>query len=515
MKLLSYTLILIPVLIITLRVVSNSDPNPGVISELTYDVSYQYEVAGDESSYEFESFLPVDDIRQDIEINSELLLESGITISDRNSNKKITWSGFSASDTSITIRYSAKTKHVKYKIGDDLSVQIVVDSENRKYLGATETIQTDDPKIRRAVDRLKPENPILLRNIVTAIYDYVEGIPSVESGAASDASKCFEKGVCTEKGKSRLLTAMFRAAGIPSRVAGGLVLNDDKKGDTDFWTQAYIGEKWVTFDVERGHFAELPATHLEIFRGDYSLGNRFEGSVLDHYYDISRDRVNDYPKYALFDIWNLIDGNELPMRPVMVLLLLPLGAYIVAICTNVVGFKTYGVFLPVLIAFSFIDMGLIQGLIFFTLIIGLISLMSFPLERWGILHTPKIVCLLTLVAIYCLAAVKLFYVTGWVAPSATLTFPIIILTLIAERFAQKVEEESLYDALFIYGQTLIVTLSCYWILSASVIQHFFITFPEALIGIAGLSLLLGKWIGLQLFEYSRFSKIDKEISYVE
>ena len=383
MKLLSYTLILIPVLLITLRVVSNSDPDPWVISELTYDVSYQYEIAGDESSYEFESFLPVDDIRQDIEINSELLLEPGITISDRNSNKKITWSGFSASDTSINIRYSAKTRHVEYKIDDNLSVNVAVDSESREYLGATETIQTDDPKIKEVVEHLNREEPHVIDNIAKTLYNFVGGIPSVENGSASDALKCLEKRVCTEKGKSRLLAALFRAAGIPSRVAGGLVLNDDKKGDTDFWTQAYIGEEWVTFDVERGHFAELPATHLEIFRGDYSLGNRLEGSATDHYYDISRDRINDYPNYALFNIWNLIDGNELPLRPIMVLLLLPLGAYIVAICTNVVGFKTYGVFLPVLIAFSLINMGLIQGLIFFTVIIGLISLMSFPSRTMG------------------------------------------------------------------------------------------------------------------------------------
>jgi hypothetical protein len=141
--------------------------------------------------------------------------------------------------------------------------------------------------------------------------------------------------------------------------------------------------------------------------------------------------------------------------------------------------------------------------------------MSFPLERWRILHIPKIVCLLTAVGLYCLAAVKLFYITGWVTPSATLTFPVIILTLIAERFAQKVEEESLNDALFIYFQTLLVTIGCYLILSASVIQHAFITFPELLLAIAGLSLLLGKWIGLQLFEYSRFSKMDEEISYAK
>lgn len=515
MKTFAYILILIPIILVTFRVATNEEPDPGVISELTYNVTYQYDVRGGNQYYEVESYLPLEDIRQAINLNSDDLLNSDISLSDQNINRKIVWQGSAVSDTTISFQYSATTRHVEYNIDQRLALSEVEISDYSRYLIPSANIQSDHQNISEVSRRFMPDNPVRVRDIVQKLFKYVEEIPSVENSTASNALACLKRRVCSELGKSRLLAALFRSSGIPARVAGGLILTDKKKGNIDYWTQAFIGEVWVTFDTERDHFAELPATHLELFRGDIGFENIAKSGITDSFYDIKRDRLNDYPTYALFNIWNLVDGNELPLRPVIVLLLLPLGAYIVAICTNVVGFKTYGVFLPVLIAFSFIDMGMIQGLVFFSLIIALISLMSYPLERWGILHVPKIVCLLTAVSIYCLAAVKIFYITGWVAPSATLTFPIIILTLISERFAQKVEEESLRDALFIYGQTLIVTLSCYWILSASVIQHFFITFPETLMAIAGLSLLLGEWIGLQLFEYTRFSKINEEVSYVK
>ena len=515
MKKLAYSLILIPIILITLRMVFNDEPDPGVISEITYDITYSYNLNGQNQFFDVEFYLPQNDIRQDISFEPNVHLNSEIAFKDRDTKRILEWSGSIDVDTTISFQYSAKTRHVEYNIDKELVLGESGDEKHRQYLVSSSSIQAYHPEIKKSSDRFLLNSSIKVKDVAEGLFNYVEQIPSVRNGKGSDALSCHKNRICTEEGKNRLLTALFRSAGIPARMAGGLVLKDKKKSNLDYWMQANIGGEWVTFDPERGHFAELPATHLELFSGDITFDDVQRAAVSNSYYDIKKERLNNYPEYAMFNIWNLIDSNELPHRPMMVLLLLPLGAYIVAICTNVVGFKTYGVFLPVLIAFSFIDMGLLQGIVFFTVIIGLISLMSFPLERWGILHTPKIVCLLTVVGIYCMAAVKLFYVTGWVAPSATLTFPVIILTLIAERFAQKVEEESLSDALFVYGQTLIVTVSCYWILSANVIQHFFITFPEILIAIAGLSLLLGKWIGLQLFEYTRFAKIDEEISYAK
>ena len=106
------------------------------------------------------------------------------------------------------------------------------------------------------------------------------------------------------------------------------------------------------------------------------------------------------------------------------------------------------------------------------------------------------------------------YSANWADPAAALFFPIIILTIAAEKFARKVEEDSFLEALKLYGQTLIVTVACFLILSSVSIQNFVITFPEILITIGGITVLLGKWIGLRLTEYNRFYKLSSEVAYV-
>lgn len=515
MKKLAYSLILIPILLITLRVVSGGDTDRGVISATSYQITYHHQVKGGEYfNVEFQK--PVENFRQEITIDPIPAVYSKNVRQGSTFNQNHVWQGVSDVDTTLTYRLSAKTKSTKFDIDSGVEIELSRLDDNLRYIEPPIGSQPQDhPLLRKVSTSITPDTTVKVKDLAAGFFEYVEQIPTAKNSMRGDALSCQEQAACSEEAKNRLLISLFQSAGIPARLAGGLVLDESKKVGLDYWMQANIGDQWVTFDPERDHFATLPATHLELFSGESLPSNEMSPSTTNAYYEIEKERDNDYSTYALFNIWSLIDANELPFRPIMILLLLPLGAYIVAICTNVIGFKTYGVFLPVLIAFAFINMGLLQGLLFFTVIIGLISLMSFPLERWGILHTPKIVCLLTAVGLYCLAAVKLFYITGWVTPSATLTFPVIILTLIAERFAQKVEEESLNDALFIYFQTLLVTIGCYLILSASVIQHAFITFPELLMGIAGLSLLLGKWIGLQLFEYSRFSKIDEEVSYAK
>lgn len=513
MKYLAYILIIIPLVLVTFRVITDQDPDPGIISELEYEVTYQYNLKGSESDYTIQSFIPIDNRRQDVEMDSDNLLQPGLSISDKVPNKKITWSGRATSDTTISILFSAKTKGIEFDIDNKLKIDRFTGSEFEEYLASTGDIQSGSPEIKALAERLQFTDSESAKDLAESYFNYVSNLSSVDITDSTDALSCFESGVCTDKGKSRLLAALYRATGIPARVVGGLILEDGMKKTSHYWMEARVAEEWVPFDTQEGYFAELPQNYLEISYGDYTLNESHQGLEVDYLYDISRERLHDYSAYAAFNIWNLIDNNQLPMKPVMVLILLPLGAYIVGIFKNVIGFKTYGVFLPVLIAFSFVDMGLIEGLVFFSMIILLISLLSFPIEKWGILHTPKIVFLLTLVSLYCLAAIKIFYITGWVNPSATLTFPIIILTLISERFAHEIEEESLADALLVYGQTLIVTVCCYLIVSAGVVQHFFITFPEALITIAGMSLLLGRWIGLQLFEYSRFSQIDEQVSY--
>ena len=515
MKTTAYLLIIIPLLWIGFRMISNPGPKPGVISESYYEITYDFTLKGEKESYRVSSFLPKDNMRQNIILDSTQLDKDSIQLENIEGNQLITWKGTRNKDTTLTFNFSFKGDSIRYQFSEDISMNDTNGGISAKYLQPTEVIQPNHPEIRALSGDLISTDSLSAAETARALYNYVHEMPSSKTSHLTDAVTCMRENQCSCNGKSRLLVALFRANDIPARMVGGLILEETSKKTSHAWVEAYIGNQWVPFDALNGYFAELPAHFLEIYTGDEFLITRNTGYDFDYIYHISKKRANDYSEFSLLNIWKMIDTNALQHKPLMLLLLLPLGAFLVSVFKNVVGINTYGVFLPVLIAFAFMEMGILQGIVFFSTIIAFIGLIGFPLEKWGILHTPKISVMLTAVALYSLISIQIFFTTGWVDPAAALMFPIIILTIIAEKFARKVEEESLKDALLIYLQTLVVTLVCYWILSANTIQHFFITFPEALLIIAGCSLLLGKWIGLRVMEYARFNKIDKEANYVK
>ena len=515
MKTTAYTLILLPLILIGVRFFTNIRTDDFLRTEQQYIVKYDFYISGENTQYDIDTFLPINTIRQEIEVLPDLNSDHEGFILFEGENKKVNWSGTVSNFDSLRHTFKFTGKRISYNLLDEYNPDSSANirPEYYRYIEATELIQSEHPKIQILSDALVQQTPGTIETIQT-IYDYVYAIPPSSSSELTSALTALENFEGSCNGKSRLMTALLRAQNIPTRMVGGIILEPSRKKTSHAWVEVYLGGMWVPFDALNGYFAELPSNYMEIYKGDAFLITRNSDIGFDYFYDISSQRTNHYPNYAIIDLWGLIDSNQIPAKPLQLLLLLPIGALIVAICENVVGMKTYGVFLPALIAFALAEMGLLTGIIFFSMVIILISLINYPLERWGLLQTPKVVVMLTAVVIYCLATMSFFIHTGWTTPASALLFPIIILTITAERFARKIEEESVGEALNIYIQTLLVTLGCYLVLTSPFIQNFIISFPELLITLGGYSILLGKWIGLRLTEYGRFNDLKDEVQYV-
>lgn len=513
MRVTCYLLIILPVFWIGLRIAAGYDDDPGLISQLNYEITYEYQIDGRTDSLSIETYLPQNSVRQDVTLDSTQFEGDDLKLVTKNENQTLFMGGYFNSDTTITISYKVQSRSIEFIIDEDLTQGNLQPRANEFSLHSHNVSVSIDPEIILLADELQNIADSSIKSLSNQLYQYVRDIPSAGQTILMSAKECLELQRCSDIGKSRLLAALFNANNIPARVVGGVILTEDTQS-IHRWTEANIGGNWIPFDTYEGHFAQLPSNYLRVITGDYSFVTSDSNNPQNFKIRVNLERTNHYPNYAILNIWQLIDSDIIPLQPLLVLLLLPLGAYLVAIFKNVIGLDTYGVFLPVLIAFALMNMGVMPGLVFFTMIIGLIGILNIPLTKWEILHTPKIVILLTAVAIISLISIQLFFQTGWVKPSATLTFPMIILTIISESFARKIEEESFQEALFIYAQTIIVTLTCTWILSSDLLQYFFLTFPEALLIVAGMSLLLGKWIGLRLIEYDRFASIDKEVKSV-
>ena len=508
MKVVAIVLISLPICIIAIRLQGNGGYKKlGVEDKFLID--YQFVFKAD-SEFKVTTFLPVNNERQQIFLKgSETEFPASVFLDG--SNKLIQWRGNSSDQINLSYEFEFKGTPVVYAIDKSIPYHPVFDDELKSTLYATRLIQSEDHRIRDLADQLTFRKQSL-EEVIHALYSFVYEIPNSASSELTDALQALEKREASCNGKSRLLVALCRSMKIPSRMIGGLILEETSKKTSHAWVEILIEDTWVPFDALNGHYASLPAHYLELYKGDYFLIKHTRDMAFDYLYVINKERTNDYPVFAALNIWELMDEAGIPKDMMKVLLLLPFGAFLVAIFKNVIGLKTYGVFLPVLISLSLLETGLAPGLVLFTLLIGVVALINFPLELWGIQYNSKIASMLIAVVVVALISIKILHFTGWLEASAPLFFPIIILTIVSERVARKIEEEGTKASIELYATTLIVTTLIYFVLSSETILDFVMTFPEVILSVAGLNLLLGKWIGLRVMEYYRFHRVKKEIA---
>ena len=200
--------------------------------------------------------------------------------------------------------------------------------------------------------------------MLKAIYDFVAKIPSTSQKELTTALEALKQNQASCNGKSRLFVAICRNLNIPARVCGGLILNEETKRTSHLWAEVLILNTWVPFDALNGHFSSIPGNYLEVYKGDEFFVKRSANLEFDYNYIIAEQHPN-LGIFESFNMFHIAKATGLSEQMLSLMILLPFGALLVAIFRNVVGMKTFGVFLPILIAISFTTTGLVFGMISF------------------------------------------------------------------------------------------------------------------------------------------------------
>ena len=192
------------------------------------------------------------------------------------------------------------------------------------------------------------------------------------------------------------------------------------------------------------------------------------------------------------------------------LLLIPMGTFIVVIMRNIVGLATSGTFMPVLLALAFIETTLVRGLVVLTLVLMLGLLVRFYLSRLNLLLVPRIsaivICVVILMAFISVLSYKLGIEDG---VSVTL-FPMIIISWTIERTSVIWEEQGGREVFKQIGGSLVVAIMAYFIMTNALVKYFTFTFPESLLILLALVMLLGTYTGYRVTELFRFEPLVKE-----
>ncbi|KEF32917.1 hypothetical protein D777_00479 [Marinobacter nitratireducens] len=314
-----------------------------------------------------------------------------------------------------------------------------------------------------------------------------------------------------EENYLRLLEDMLNHAGIPARTADGLKLEDARRRQqlTPF-LQIYNGERWLTFDPKTAEQG-VPENLLLWRQGAGSLLDVIGADNSEVGFSILRQTVPALQLATMqFESKGLgfLSFYELPIEEqsmFRMLLLLPLGAFVVAFMRMVIGIRTSGTFMPVLIAVAFVQTTLVPGLIAFLAVVSIGLLMRGYLSSLNLLLVSRISALIILVIFITAGMSIIGYQMGFNTGMTVTFFPMVIIAWTIERMSILWEEEGGREVLIQGAGSLFVAICAYLLMSAPLAGHLTFNFPELHLVVLGLILLMGQYTGYKLSELKRFT----------
>ena len=315
----------------------------------------------------------------------------------------------------------------------------------------------------------------------------------------------------------RVVTQVLAAARYPARLIRGIYLKDRQR-DADIvpWLEMHDGIRWIYFNPVTGD-PGLPDDFLVWWRGDDPLVSVDGGSNVDVSLAVQRNELSGLAvaeERARLNRSKAIEFSVfgLPIRTQAVyaiLLTVPIGALVMVILRNIVGLESFGTFLPVLVALAFRETELLAGILLFTLLVALGLSIRFLLERLRLLLVPRLTAVLIVVVILMLSVSVLSHRLGLETGLSIALFPMVIVAMVIERMSVMWEERGPADAIKAGIGTLVVAALAYLVMGIELLEHLVVTFPELLLVILAIVLVIGRYTGYRLTEIFRFRAIAK------
>ena len=204
-------------------------------------------------------------------------------------------------------------------------------------------------------------------------------------------------------------------------------------------------------------------------------------------------------------------SNGVPANIIVLVLLFPLTASIIAASRHIIGLRGFGIYIPAVLSVALVSIGIVEGLIIFIAIISAAILSKRLLKKLHLSYLPRTALLLWLISCGILAALLITPFLH-IGDLKTLNiFPILILVLLSENFLDAQASTKETDALFLTLETIFLALLSGLVLRWEFIQKFALLQPELMIlATAILDLAVGKFVGLRVSEWLRFRPIIEE-----
>ncbi len=308
----------------------------------------------------------------------------------------------------------------------------------------------------------------------------------------------------------QLVARLLTIAGIPARTVKVLPLEDGRRRQllTDF-LQVWHEGRWLLFNPNTGLVANTD--NLLLWQTDAPSVLEVIGGTRSRvtFSMISQTRSTMGLATQQEDPFNL-SLYSLPIAEqgmFKLIMLLPVGALVVVIMRLLIGVRTSGTFMPILIALTFLQTELVPGIISLILVVSVGLMLRSYLSALNLLLVARIATIVVIVIGIVSFFAVISYRLGLIGGQTITFFPMIILAWTIERMSILWEEEGPREVLIQGGGSLLVSVLAYLLMSQATVAHLAFNFPELHLCLLATIMLIGRYTGYRLLELHRFAAL--------
>jgi hypothetical protein len=191
------------------------------------------------------------------------------------------------------------------------------------------------------------------------------------------------------------------------------------------------------------------------------------------------------------------------------------------ILKQIIGFNVFGIYYPILFAITVVALGISGAFVFIFIGFSSIVVVNLFTKKVHLLLHAKRALLISLYILLFLVVLgvdnyfELSLIRYALFDNPLIIFPLFITIVIADKVFQ--DDIDMFSRVGVYDflQYMIITGVIYLILQYTPLQYFLISYPDIIFLVVILNIVVGRYVGLQVFEYFRFAPLLRRVDEEE
>lgn len=196
-----------------------------------------------------------------------------------------------------------------------------------------------------------------------------------------------------------------------------------------------------------------------------------------------------------------------PASTVSLILLLPFLATLIAFLRQIIGLPSLEMFVPIALSVALVATGITAGLILLVATFMAAFASRLLLKRIRIMQIPKMALSMFVVSAFIFATLVINAAAGAESVTRLSIFPILIFILLSDQIVALHLLSSTRETIIITAITISIGVLGYGIISLPAANNIILLYPEWVLAVVPVNILIGRYFGLRATEYIRFAPI--------